>query len=74
MHTHKTDNTVFHYNSDFSGGVTVLQKDDTGRVVANIEIPAADLLEFVAYCYVQPNRLREVEGMTVEALLGSQDQ
>lgn len=51
-------NTGFNFNDDFSGMVRI-QTDD-----GEFAVPAQDLLEFIAYCYVLPEKVArlEVEG------------
>lgn len=64
MHTYAAaHDTVFHYNSDFSGEV-ILQRQGT-----TLQIPATDLLDFVAYCYVMQQRIAHIEQMDRDALL-----
>lgn len=65
MHTLTANRgTTFNYNSDFSGAVIISRGDKT------IEIPAEDLLEFVAYAYILRKRINELEGMEWRELLG----
>ncbi len=56
--------TLFHFNSDFSGNVDI--------VLANgnrIQIPAKDILEFVAFNYVVNERIAKLENMSFMDLL-----
>jgi len=66
MHTFKgSQRTVFHYNSDMSGNVTVIDKNDTNK---EFEIPALDILEFVAE-FVRNQHIAKFEQMDVHELL-----
>ena len=59
MHTHNcAHGTIFHFNSDFSGDVKIVDK--CGNEVA---LSAQDILEFVAYRYVVDNRITKLESM-----------
>lgn len=48
-------NTGFNFNGDFSGMVKIQTKD------GEVEVSASDLLEFVAYCYVLPEKIAKLE-------------
>jgi hypothetical protein len=67
MHSYRAkDGSAFHFNSDFSGDIIVYAPN--GEMV---EIPAQDILDFVAQEYVLPARIRELEQTkTDEILLG----
>jgi len=66
MHTFKgSQRTVFHYNSDMSGDVTVIDKNDTNK---EFKIPALDILEFVAE-FVRNQHIAKFEQMDVHELL-----
>ena len=57
MRTHEASNeTTFHYNSDFSGAVNI-----TTPSGARVDIPAQDILEFVADCYIRGRRISHAE-------------
>jgi hypothetical protein len=58
--------TIFHFNSDFSGNVIIRDNVEEGK---EIEIPGEDILEFVAYCYVQNKKIGKLENATVDELL-----
>jgi len=65
MHNYEgAEETNFHYNSDFSGGVKIITKDGQ-----QFEIPGKDILEFVAYCYIQPQKVSKIEDMDYKELL-----
>lgn len=42
------EGTIFHYNSDLSGDVTVYVPWREGNVTAKMQLPAKDILQFVA--------------------------
>lgn len=58
--------TYFNYNSDFSGNVVIVRK---GK---EFIVPGEDILEFVAYAYVVPNRIAKAEQATWQELLGGE--
>jgi hypothetical protein len=59
MHTCTgSQGTKFHYNSDFSGDVIVVDKDGH-----EFYIPGKDILEFVAYGYVLKEKMHQIETM-----------
>jgi hypothetical protein len=58
--------TNFNYNSDFSGNVVIVRK---GK---EFIVPGEDILEFVAYAYVMPNRIAKAEQGTWQELLGGE--
>jgi hypothetical protein len=60
----KDGKTSFNYNSDFSGSVFI--EDHKG---ASMEVSGKALLEFVAYCYIAPGRISEIEDMDYKELL-----
>ncbi len=53
---------IFHFNSDFSGEIKI----NKNKTVINI--PVKDLLEFIAYNYILPNRIEKLENMNYEEL------
>lgn len=59
--------TTFSYNSDFSGVVRIGEIIIVAGELA--EIPAQDLLEFVAECYVLPRKIEQLENAEVDELL-----
>lgn len=65
MHTYKGNKgTIFNYNGDFSGEIIV--KDIAGNEVT---IDSGDILDFVAYCYVQPKKVEKLEQTDSRELL-----
>jgi hypothetical protein len=64
MHTYQGERATFNYNPDFSGDVIVTVDGQ------ELRIPAEDVLQFVAFCYVQRRLVIEIEGMEWEELLG----
>jgi len=65
MHNYKGSNgTNFNFNSDFSGEVIIITKE--GK---QFEIPGKDILEFVAYSYIMPNKISKIEDMEYKELL-----
>ena len=66
MHTFQgSQGTVFHYNSDMSGDVIVIDRNDTKK---KFEIPAFDILEFAAE-FVRNQHIAKFEQMDVHGLL-----
>lgn len=64
MHAFRSaEGTMFNYNTDFSGNVTIW------RANKEIDIPAGDLLEFIAQTYVAARRVERIESMSTEQLL-----
>lgn len=63
MMSYKAEETIFHYNSDFSGYVVVTKNKK------QFQIPGQDILEFVAYCYVQPEKIKKTEETNYKDLL-----
>ena len=49
------EEVTFNYNGDLSGEVTIMTNDKEVCVTGHA------LLAFVAYCYVLPNKLEEIE-------------
>lgn len=69
MHSYcGSSNTQFHYNSDFSGNVRIVQTNIYGECT-EIEVPGTDLLKFVALCYVATNRIGAIEQADYKELL-----
>lgn len=62
--------TGFNYNEDFSGQVTIITKPDATGSTKRIEIPAADLIQFVAYEYVLKKRIASMMLMDADEVLG----
>ncbi|KKL57138.1 hypothetical protein LCGC14_2238450, partial [marine sediment metagenome] len=59
MHSYEgRGGTLFNFNSDFSGDVRIKHGDQC------CSIPADDILELVAYCYVTRNRISVIENMS----------
>ena len=63
MHTYKGSQAVFNHNSDFSGDVVITCGGEM------VTIPASDLLDFVAYQYVLPKKISELENMDAASLI-----
>lgn len=64
-HTWISNNgTIFNYNADFSGEIRI---NSAGK--EEIIVPAKDLLEFVAYCYVLSTKIQLLEEMNYTKLL-----
>lgn len=63
---------TFHFNSDFSGDVLIYKE---GRVAIDesgiIRIPCEVLLEFIAYNYILPKKIQQVEEMSVSSLFNN---
>lgn len=57
--------TVFNYNGDFSGMVTIRP----AKAEFTVDIPAEDILAFVAHAYVCAKRIGKLEQMEWEELL-----
>ncbi len=58
MYSHESEHgTIFNYNSDWSGMVRIKPKDGEA-----FEIPGPDILEAVAYGYMQGRLISKVEG------------
>ncbi|KKN13803.1 hypothetical protein LCGC14_1002510 [marine sediment metagenome] len=55
--------TIFNFNSDFSGDIIITRGDK------DFYIPADDILELVAHCYVARNRISVIENMSHKELL-----
>ena len=70
MHGHESGGgTIFNYNSDFSGMVKIVRPSDEGHRRTDIEIPGNDILEFVAYCKIMPDRIAAIEDADWKRLL-----
>lgn len=67
-HTYSEDGVSVHYNSDWSGDVTITKSTDDGGP-ESIQVPAEVLLKAVAYGYVMPKRISDVEQSDYEELL-----
>jgi hypothetical protein len=69
-HTYKAPKgTVFWFNPDFSGDVTILNDNCKEERINQISIPGQDILAFVAEEYIRPNRIAVLEDETPENLL-----
>lgn len=65
MHTFKGHKgTIFNYNADFSGEVII--KDTNNN---EVKVEGGDILEFVAFCYVQGKKIERLEQAAYEELL-----
>jgi hypothetical protein len=65
VHTFKGDKgAIFNYNSDFSGDVFI--KDVNNN---DVKVEGSDILEFVAFCYVQSKKIERLEQADCEELL-----
>lgn len=62
---------IFHYNSDFSGPVDIVDVRDPGSL---LRVPAEDILEFVAYAFVAHRRIGRIEEMDWRELLGAEEE
>lgn len=76
MHTRKMDSgVIFHFNGDFSGEVAIVapneESGDTTKT-HTVWVPMADLRALVAQ-QIQDLRLREIEQLSDEALLGMEE-
>ena len=66
MHTHiSKHNYVFHFHSDFSDTIYIKHQHSK----SGISIPAEDLLAFVAYYYIMPNKIEKIEEADWKELL-----
>lgn len=54
----------YNYNPDFSGSVIVIDEASV-----DFHIPGRELLQFVASCYIIPERIALLEGMSWETAL-----
>lgn len=74
MHTYTSkNNTTFHYSSDFSGDVYIIThvklpgcEDHPDQ---QIEVSGEAILEFVAFCHIQVEKISRIEEMSKEELL-----
>ena len=65
MHTYQANGgTRFNYNSDFSGSVHLAVPG--GKTVY---VLGEDLIDFIAYCFVLPQRVSKLEDASSERLL-----
>ena len=65
MHTYNSKNNIaFHHNSDFSGEVII--QNEEGK---EFHVQGADILAFVAYCYILPEKISRLEDMNFCDLL-----
>lgn len=70
--THKAGNgTVFHYNSDFSGLVTIVIPDQESQESQVVKVNGSDILELVASGYLLPKRVIHIENMDWRELLAT---
>ncbi|MBI2108676.1 MAG: hypothetical protein HYT93_00645 [Parcubacteria group bacterium] len=65
MHTRDTSRFTFHFNSDFSGNIVCINKE-TG---AEMQIPAEEILQLVAYHYLAAKKIEKLEQASIEELL-----
>lgn len=65
MHTFEgNEGTTFNYNSDLSGEVII--KDVNNN---EVKVEGSDILEFIAFCYVQGKKIERLEQADYEELL-----
>jgi len=68
MHTFiGSQGTIFNYNSDMSGKVDIRATRENG-MFSNFQIPAFDILEFIAE-FVKLERFKKLEQMDAHELL-----
>jgi hypothetical protein len=67
MHHFSSNKAGFIFNSDFSGNVTITADGKS------VELPAEDILKFVAYYFVMPKQIAKVEQQSVHGLLGVEE-
>lgn len=67
MHTYETKSATFIFNAGLEGELEIVPKFNPGTSVI---IAAKDILELVAFEYVLPEKIRQLEKKTVEELLG----
>ena len=66
MHTYVSDNgTVFNFNSDMSGQVIIVRSTGSEEFRISVE----DLIEFVAFNVILPNKIQKLENMDWEDLV-----
>ena len=65
MHTYNSSKFRFHYNSGFDGDVTCINKETEEEIV----IPADDILDLVATCYVASKKITKLEQADPRELL-----
>tara|TARA_Y100000310_G_scaffold335941_1_gene419221 strand:- start:967 stop:1191 length:225 start_codon:yes stop_codon:yes gene_type:complete len=63
-----THGTIFHYDSDLDGDVIIVVPQNS-EDMDSLTVPAGDILEFVAFCYVQPKRINALEQADYHQLL-----
>ncbi len=65
MHTFRgKKGSIFNYNSDFSGNIIIQDVND-----CEVKVDGTDILEFVAFCYIQNKKIQKIEDATYEELL-----
>lgn len=65
MHTFKgNEGAIFNYSSDFSGEIII--KDLSNN---EVKVEGSDVLEFVAFCYIQGKKIERLEQADYEELL-----
>lgn len=65
MHSFNGKSCTMHYNGDFSGEVTICNKNDNTEV----HVDAQDLINFVAE-YVRSKKVSQLENMNSNEILG----
>jgi hypothetical protein len=65
MHSFDGERHTYHFNSDFSGDICIIE-EESGH---EMRVPAEDLLKLVAYKYVLPQKIGKLEDMEYKDLL-----
>lgn len=66
MHSYHGKSANFHFNGGLDNGEVIIN-DKKGN---EMRVDVQDILDLVAYEYVQPKLIREIENMEVDKLLG----
>jgi len=67
MHSYNSDKTSFHFNNDFSGDIIIIDKETNKEVSVNAE----DILKLVAYEYILPKKISELEQLDYKNILNN---
>jgi len=65
MHTHNSSKFRFHYDAHFDGDIICINKETEQETV----IPAEDILDLVATCYVAPRKIAKLEQADAQEIL-----